>query len=72
MNYARDLHTEEILNNENTDFELCVMIASDKPKYIPFLYNGGWFIPGYGYSEDRLKLIKSSDVIKNIESMMHY
>lgn len=30
------------------------MIAKDKPRYSPHLYRGGWVIPGFGYSVERI------------------
>ena len=32
----------------------CRMVAAEKPKYWPHVYRGGWVIPGFGYSVERI------------------
>jgi hypothetical protein len=39
---------------DGIDSGLAYMIAADKPSYVPHIYNGGWFIRGFGYSTERV------------------
>ncbi len=31
-----------------------LIFANSSAKYVPFAYNGGWFIPGFGRSTERI------------------
>ena len=57
--YAQDLQQEAIAHygmqdKEHTDPEIFVRVSKDAARYMPHRYAGGWFIPEYGFSMERI------------------
>ena len=55
--YAEELRFDSVefygRNSDNKDLSVFVLSAARAAKYVPHLYNGGWFIAGFGYSIER-------------------
>lgn len=52
----------EEMVRQGIDKDLAKILVKSNIKYIPHLYKGGWVIPGYGYSVERIgKYVKKEN-----------
>ena len=67
--YACELKQQAIKHygrkdKNHTDPCIFELMAKTAIKYTPHLYNGGWVIPGFGYSTERIgKFVSETDLV---------